>query len=86
MPCRSARTPDRRPRCSPSSAARADRPFAPLQRTAVSYRRRLEVLGARRLQSHDDGRYWQMADPGGLVFCVIAPQTPDFTEEATTWP
>ena len=25
--------------------------------------RRLESLGATRLQSYDDGRYWQMADP-----------------------
>jgi hypothetical protein len=48
--------------------------------------RRLESLGATRLESYDDGRYWQMADPGGLVFCVIPPHTPDFEEQATTWP
>ncbi len=47
---------------------------------------RLEALGAIRLQSYDDGRYWQMADPGGLVFCVIPPHTPDFEEQATVWP
>lgn len=48
--------------------------------------RRLESLGATRLQSYDDGRYWQMADPGGLVFCVITPHTPDFEEQAVVWP
>jgi hypothetical protein len=47
---------------------------------------RLEALGAKRLQSYDDGEYWQMVDPGGLVFCVITPHTPDFDEEATQWP
>lgn len=47
---------------------------------------RLEKLGATRLQCCDEGRYWQMVDPGGLVFCVIPPHTPDFDEKATTWP
>ena len=47
---------------------------------------RLEALGARRLQSQDNGRFWQMVDPGGLVFCVIPPHTPDFDEQATVWP
>jgi hypothetical protein len=47
---------------------------------------RLEALGAKRLQSQDDGRFWQMVDPGGLVFCVIPPHTPDFDEQATVWP
>jgi predicted enzyme related to lactoylglutathione lyase len=46
---------------------------------------RLEALGAKRLRSYDGGRYWQMVDPGGLVFCVITPHTPDFDEEATLW-
>jgi hypothetical protein len=27
-----------------------------------------------------------MVDPGGLVFCVIPPHTPDFDEQATVWP
>ncbi|MGH3367197.1 MAG: VOC family protein [Nocardioidaceae bacterium] len=45
--------------------------------------RRLEALGAQRLEQHGD--YWQMADPGGLVFCVIPPHTPDFAERATVW-
>ncbi len=27
----------------------------------------------------------QMVDPGGLVFCVIPPHTPDFAEHATVW-
>jgi hypothetical protein len=47
---------------------------------------RLEKLGATRLQCCDEGRYWQMVDPGGLVFCVIPPHTPDFDEKATIWP
>ncbi|SDR94649.1 VOC family protein [Microlunatus soli] len=46
---------------------------------------RLETLGARRLRSCDAGRYWQMVDPGGLVFCVIPPHTTDFDEQATRW-
>jgi hypothetical protein len=45
--------------------------------------RRLEALGATRLEQHGD--YWQMVDPGGLVFCVIPPHTPDFSEHATVW-
>jgi hypothetical protein len=47
---------------------------------------RLEALGARRLREGDGGRFWQMVDPGGLVFCVIPPHTPDFDEKATVWP
>jgi Glyoxalase-like domain len=47
---------------------------------------RLEALGARRLESKDNGRFWQMVDPGGLVFCVIPPHTPDFDQQATVWP
>lgn len=46
---------------------------------------RLEALGAKRLRSCDNGRYWQMVDPGGLVFCVIPPHTSDFDEQATRW-
>ncbi len=48
--------------------------------------RRLEALGAKRLRSYHNGSYWQMVDPGGLVFCVIPPHTPDFDEHATQWP
>ncbi|HJP72615.1 MAG TPA: VOC family protein [Pseudonocardiaceae bacterium] len=47
---------------------------------------RLEGLGARRLQRCEDGRFWQMVDPGGIVFCVIPPHTPDFAEQAKVWP
>lgn len=47
---------------------------------------RLEALGARKLRSCEDGRFWQMVDPGGIVFCVIPPHTPDFAEHAKTWP
>lgn len=46
---------------------------------------RLEALGAKRLRSGDNGRFWQMVDPGGLVFCVIPPHTPDFDQQATQW-
>jgi hypothetical protein len=46
---------------------------------------RLEGLGARRLA--DMGRFWQMTDPAGLVFCVVGVQTGDeFDRHATTWP
>jgi Glyoxalase-like domain len=46
---------------------------------------RLESLGARRLA--DMGRFWQMTDPAGLVFCVVGVQTgEDFERHATTWP
>jgi glyoxalase superfamily protein len=44
---------------------------------------RLEALGATRVKQFDG--YWQMVDPGGMVFCVIPPHTPDFAEHATTW-
>lgn len=46
---------------------------------------RLEKLGAKRLREVEDGRFWQMVDPGGIVFCVIPPHTPDFDEKATVW-
>ncbi len=46
---------------------------------------RLEALGARRLA--DMGRFWQMTDPSGLVFCVVGVQTgEEFDRHATTWP
>lgn len=45
--------------------------------------RRLEQLGATQLRECD--RYWQMRDPGGLVFCVISPHTDDFADTASTW-
>ncbi len=45
---------------------------------------RLEGLGARRLA--DMGRFWQMTDPAGLVFCVVGIQTgEEFERHATTW-
>jgi predicted enzyme related to lactoylglutathione lyase len=47
---------------------------------------RLEALGARRL-AEIGGRFWQMADPSGLVFCVVGIQTgEEFDRHATTWP
>jgi hypothetical protein len=46
---------------------------------------RLESLGAQRLA--DMGRFWQMLDPAGLVFCVVGIQTGgEFERHATTWP
>ena len=30
--------------------------------------------------------YRIMADPGGLVFCVVPVQTDDFDQHAVTWP
>src|SRR4051794_19253213 len=46
---------------------------------------RLEALGARRLA--DMGRFWQLTDPAGLVFCVVGIQTgAEFERYATTWP
>lgn len=44
---------------------------------------RLERFGATRLRQIGD--YWQMRDPGGLVFCVIGPHTDDFADTAVTW-
>jgi predicted enzyme related to lactoylglutathione lyase len=46
---------------------------------------RLEALGATR--HRDMGRFWQMLDPAGLVFCVVGVQTgAAFEKYATTWP
>jgi len=46
---------------------------------------RLEGLGARRLA--DMGRFWQMLDPAGLVFCVVGIQTgEEFERSAVSWP
>jgi predicted enzyme related to lactoylglutathione lyase len=46
---------------------------------------RLEALGAKR--HADMGRFWQMTDPAGLVFCVVGVQTGEaFERYATTWP
>jgi hypothetical protein len=48
---------------------------------------RLEALGARRHRYVEDGRFWQMLDPAGLVFCVVGIQTGDeFERHAVTWP
>jgi hypothetical protein len=45
---------------------------------------RLEALGARVTDRRDS--YAIMADPGGLVFCVVPVQSgDDFAEHATTW-
>ncbi|MGX5654548.1 VOC family protein [Geodermatophilus nigrescens] len=53
---------------------------------------RLEALGARRLRhveaADPQGRgLWQMTDPAGLVFCVVAVQDDEaFERSARTWP
>jgi hypothetical protein len=48
---------------------------------------RLEALGATRHRYVEDGRFWQLLDPAGLVFCVVGVQTgDDFEKYAVTWP
>jgi Glyoxalase-like domain len=51
---------------------------------------RLEGLGARRLrfvESSEQGGWWQMTDPAGLVFCVVGVQTgEEFERHAVSWP
>lgn len=44
---------------------------------------RLEGLGARRLRQ--EGDVWQLLDPGGVVFCVVPVENPDFDRYAVTW-
>jgi len=45
---------------------------------------RLLALGARLVEERKSYRI--MADPGGLVFCVVPVQTADFDRHAVTWP
>ena len=41
----------------------------------------------RRHRYVEDGRFWQMLDPAGLVFCVVGIQTgEEFDRYAVTWP
>jgi hypothetical protein len=48
---------------------------------------RLEALGATRHRYVEEGRFWQLHDPAGLVFCVVGIQTGDeFERYAVTWP
>ena len=48
---------------------------------------RLEALGATRHRYVEDGRFWQLLDPAGLVFCVVGIQTgEEFEKYAVTWP
>jgi hypothetical protein len=48
---------------------------------------RLEALGATRHRYIEDGRFWQMLDPAGLVFCVVGIQTgEEFDRYAVSWP
>ena len=48
---------------------------------------RLEALGATRYRDMGPGRFWQMKDPAGLVFCVVGVQTDEeFERHAVTWP
>ena len=47
---------------------------------------RLEALGARRHRYMEAGKFWQMLDPAGLVFCVVGIQTgEEFDRYAVTW-
>ncbi len=46
--------------------------------------RRLEALGARRLEQHEG--WWVMQDPGGNEFCVFGPHlSADFPAGTHTW-
>ena len=45
---------------------------------------RLVELGATVVEERSGYRI--LADPGGLVFCVVPVQTPQFDEHAVTWP
>jgi predicted enzyme related to lactoylglutathione lyase len=45
--------------------------------------RRLEALGAKRLQKVKT--WWVMQAPTGQRFCVVRPQGESFTEHANTW-
>ncbi|TFV60784.1 UNVERIFIED_ORG: glyoxalase/bleomycin resistance/dioxygenase family protein [Bacillus sp. AZ43] len=48
---------------------------------------RLEALGATRHRYVEEGRFWQLLDPAGLVFCVVGIQTgEEFDRHAVTWP
>ena len=48
---------------------------------------RLEALGATRHRFVEDGNFWQLLDPAGLVFCVVGIQTgEEFDRYAVTWP
>jgi predicted enzyme related to lactoylglutathione lyase len=47
---------------------------------------RLEALGARRHRYVEEGRFWQLLDPSGMVFCVVGIQTgEEFDRYAVTW-
>jgi hypothetical protein len=46
--------------------------------------KRLEALGATRVEKIET--WWVMADPAGVVFCVVRVQEPEtFELQATTW-
>jgi hypothetical protein len=48
---------------------------------------RLEALGATRHRYLEAGKFWQMLDPAGLVFCVVGIQTgEEFDRYAVSWP
>ena len=48
---------------------------------------RLEELGATRHRFIEDGSFWQLLDPAGLVFCVVGIQTgEEFDRYAVSWP
>jgi predicted enzyme related to lactoylglutathione lyase len=46
--------------------------------------RRLEALGARRLQQI--GSWWVLEAPTGQRFCVVRAESADFEREARDWP
>jgi hypothetical protein len=48
---------------------------------------RLEALGATRHRFVEEGNFWQLLDPAGLVFCVVGVQTgEEFDRHAVNWP
>ncbi|MBB2894643.1 VOC family protein [Flexivirga oryzae] len=48
---------------------------------------RLVAAGATVQESRDNPHYAILADPGGMIFCVVPVQTgADFDAHATTWP
>jgi hypothetical protein len=46
--------------------------------------RRLEVLGARRVEQIRT--WWVLEAPTGQPFCVVSPQRGELDEDANVWP
>lgn len=48
--------------------------------------RRLEALGARRVEEFQGAEGWVLADPTGNEFCVLGPDTPGWPHGVVEWP